>query len=258
MDVPGISRPVLVLLIVVAAFLFAFGATKAADLLTQHTDTHTRVLAAAPTIVVDVETGDVRIAATDRRDVRLTTKEKRSMWGGGHVEVAGDGARLHLGDHCSKVPLVDATCSVSYVLEVPRHTDVRLVAGTGDLHIESLEGNADLRSGTGDLHVVGVTGTVRVQADTGDIHVEGASPDISARTDTGDIDVEASNPTTIAAQSDTGDIDYVVPAQAYAVDVHADTGDETVDVDRDDTSPRRLRARTGTGDIVVSGGLPVS
>lgn len=258
MDVPGISRPVLVLLIVVAALLLAFGGTKAAGLLTQHTDTHTRVLAAARAIVVDVETGDVLITATDRRDVRLMTKEKRSMWGGGHAEVAGDGARLHLGDHCSKVALVDATCGVSYVLEVPRHTDVRMVAGTGDLHVENLQGNADLRSGTGDLHVVGVSGTVRVQADTGDIHVEGSSPTISARTGTGDIHVDATNPTTIDAHSGTGDIDYVVPAQSYAVDVHADTGDETVDVDRDDTSPRRLRARTDTGDIVVSGGVPVS
>ena len=60
MDVPGISRPVLVALIVVAVLLFAYGGTKAAGLLTQHTDTHTRTLAAAPTIVVHVNGGDVR------------------------------------------------------------------------------------------------------------------------------------------------------------------------------------------------------
>ena len=67
----------------------------------------------------------MRVVAADRDDIRLTTKEKRSAWGGGHVEVATDGSRLHLGDRCDKVPVVDAPCSVSYVLEVPRRTAVR-------------------------------------------------------------------------------------------------------------------------------------
>ena len=180
------------------------------------------------------------------------------MWGGGHVEVAGDGTRLHLGDHCSKVPLVDAACSVSYVLEVPRRTDVRLAAGTGDLHVENLQGSADLRTGTGDLHAEGVSGTLRLRADTGDVRVEGPSPDITVRTGTGDVHVEAASPSSVDAQSTTGDIELSVPAQSYAVDVRAETGDELVDVDRDQASPRLLRAHTETGDIVVSGGLPVS
>ena len=188
MEVPGISRPVLVVLIVVAAIIFLFGGTKAIALFTEHTDTHTRVVAAAPSIVVDVRTGDVRVVAADRDDIRLTTKEKRSAWGGGHVEVATDGARLHLGDRCDKVPVVDAPCSVSYVLEVPRRTAVRLVAGTGDLHAENLEGAADLRSGTGDLHVEGVRGALRLKADTGDVHVEGPAPEVSVKTGTGDVD----------------------------------------------------------------------
>ena len=68
----------------------------------------------------------------------------------------------------------------------------------------------------------------------------------------------ASNPTTIRTRTDTGDIDYVVPGQSYALDARADTGDETVDVLRDDASPRRLEAHTQTGDVTLSAGLPVS
>jgi putative adhesin len=252
MDVPGISRPVLIPLIVVAALLFAFGATKAIALVTQHTDTRTRVVAAAPTIVVDVETGDVRIAATDRDDVRLTSKEKRSAWGGGHVEVSGDGARLHLGDRCDKVPVVDAPCSVSYVLEVPRRTAVRVVAGTGDLRAEDLEGSTDLRSGTGDLHVVGVRGPLRLKADTGDVHVEAPAAEVSVQTGTGDVEVVASQPRSIEVQTGTGDIVLVVPDVTYAVDAQSDAGDDKVLVRLDDASPRKLQARTNTGDIIVS------
>jgi hypothetical protein len=255
MEVPGISRPVLVVLIVVAAILFLFGGTKAIALFTEHTDTQTRVVAAAPRIDVDVETGDVRVVAADRDDIRLTSKEKRSAWGGGHVEVASDGARLHLGDRCDKVPVVDAPCSVSYVLEVPRRTAVRLVAGTGDLHAENLEGNVDLSSGTGDLHVEDVRGAVRLKADTGDVHVEGPASEVSVRTGTGDVHVVADEPRAIAVQTGTGDIDIVVPDASYAVDAESDTGDEHVGVDRDDDSPRHIEARAGTGDVHVEPGV---
>ncbi len=249
MDVPGISRPALVVLIVAAVLLFAYGATKAVGLLTERTDTQTRTLAAAPMIVVHTGTGDVRVVAADRTDVRLTTKEQRSIWGGGVVRVSGDAADLRLNDRCDGVRVVDAACGVDSVLEVPRATSVRVVTGTGDLRAENLQGSADLRAGTGDLRAIGVTGTLRLSSQTGDVHVEGPSPDIVARTSTGDIRVEASRPRTVQAQADTGDIHISVPDLTYAVDTHTQTGDASVDVRRDDASPRRLRARTQTGDV---------
>lgn len=254
MDVPGISRPILVAMIVVAAILLAFGTTKALALFTEHTDTHTRIVAAAPTIVVSVETGDVRIVGSERADVRLTTKEKRSAWGGGHAEVSGDAAGLHLGDSCDKVPVVDAPCSVSYVLEVPRDTAVRVLAGTGDLHAENLGGSADLRSGTGDLHVEGVRGALHLKADTGDVHVEAPAPVASVETGTGDVDIVASQPRSISVQTGTGDVDIVVPDTTYAVDARSDSGSEHVGVQRDDASPRRVNAHAGTGDVHVEPG----
>jgi hypothetical protein len=255
MDVPGISRPILVAMIVVAAILLAFGTTKAIALFTERTDTHTRTVAAAPTIVVGVETGDVRIIGSDRADVRLTTKEKRSAWGGGHAEVSGDGARLHLGDRCDKVPVVDAPCSVSYVLEVPRSTAVRVVSGTGDLHAEDLGGSADLSSGTGDLRVEGVRGALHLKADTGDVHVEAPAPEASVVTGTGDVHIVASRPRSISVQTGTGDIDIVVPDTTYAVDVESDAGSDHVGVHRDDASPRRVKAHAGTGDVHVEPGV---
>ena len=49
MDVPGIPRPALVALVIVAVLLLALGATEALGLATAHTDTRTRVLPAAST-----------------------------------------------------------------------------------------------------------------------------------------------------------------------------------------------------------------
>ena len=252
MDVPGISRPVLAAVIVVAVVLFLFGAGSAVSRLTEHTDTQTRTLAAAPTVVVTTRNADVKIVASDRSDVRLTTKEKRSVWGGGHVELRGDAGGLQLRDSCRDLPVVDDPCHVNLRLEVPRSTDVRVVTGTGDVRAENLAGSTDLRSGTGDLHVIGVHGPVRAHADTGDVEVVAPAADISVQTATGDVAIVASHPQTIHALAATGDIVMVVPDVTYAVDAQSDAGDDKVLVHLDDASPRKLQAHTSTGDVIVS------
>ena len=252
MQVAGISRPVLVVLIGVALVLFLFGAGKASGLLTKHTDTHTRTLAAAPNMVISAETADVKIVAADRTDIRLTIKEQRSMWGGGYATVLGDARALRLKDRCDGLPAIDDPCKVSYRLDVPRTTTVRLSSGTGDVHVENLEGSGDLSTGTGDLHVTGMRGPLRLRADTGDLHVEGPASDIAVQTETGDISVVATHPQKIRAQADTGDIALVVPDVTYAVDAQSETSDEIVDVRVDARSPRSLQAHSETGDVVVT------
>jgi hypothetical protein len=251
MQVKGISTPVLVAMIAVAAVLFVFGSTVALGHLTQRTREQTRTLPAAPTIAVSAETGDVRVVGGLRRDIRLTTKEQHSIWGSGHVQVSGDARDLRFEDSCDSDPVLDAPCDVSFVLEVPMSTSVRIAAETGDIHAESLEGSADIRVGTGDVNVTGVDGTVDVVADTGDARVAGASHTIGVRTGTGDVRVSATEPGTITTRTDTGDIHVAVPNLTYAVTTNVGTGDENVDVRPDDASPRRISATTGTGDVHV-------
>jgi Toastrack DUF4097 len=252
MDVPGISRPVLVVLIVVAVVLFLYGAGAALSRVTEHTETQTRTFAAAPTVVIATNSADVNIVASDRSDVQVTTREQRSVWGGGHIRMRGDAGGLELRDRCHDLPIVEDPCHVSVHLDVPRNTSVRVVTGTGDLRAEHLEGGADLSSATGDMHVLGVRGPVRVHAETGDVEVVAPAPDISVRTATGDVAIVASHPQTIRARAATGDIVLVVPDLTYAVDAQSDVGDDKVLVRRDDASPRKLQARTDTGDVIVS------
>ncbi len=251
MQVKGISTPILVAMIAVAAVLFLFGSTAALGFLTQRTKEQTRTFPAAPTIAISDETGDVRIVGGFRQDVRLTTRQQHSMWGGAHVKVSGDAGHLRFEDSCHSVPVADAPCDVSFVLEVPMGTSVRIRAGTGDIHAENLEGSADIKVATGDVDVVGVDGAVDVVAYTGDTHVAGASHAIAVQTGTGDVHVSATAPGEISTQTDTGDINVAVPDLTYAVSAHAGTGDANVGVRLDDASPRRIRAATGTGDIHV-------
>ena len=256
MDVPGITRPVLVVLIVAAVVLFAYGAGTAVGRLTRHTDTQTRTFAAAPTVVITSKNADLNIVASDRSDVRVTTREQRSVWGGGHVNLRGDAGGLQLRDSCRDLPVVDDPCHVSMHVDVPRSTSVRVVSGTGDLRAEHLAGGADLSSGTGDVHVLGVRGPVRVHADTGDVEVVAPAPDISVRTATGDVSIVASHPQTIHAEAATGDVILVVPDVTYAVDAQSDVGDDKVFVHVDDASPRKIDAHTNTGDVIVSTNAP--
>jgi Putative adhesin len=256
MDVPGISRPVLIVLIVVAAVLFLYGAGTALSRVTEHTETQTRTFAAAPTVAISTNGAEVKIVASDRRDVRVTTREQRSLWGGGHVRMRGDAGGLELRDRCHDAPIVEDPCHVSMRLEVPRATSVRVATGTGDVRAENVEGSADLSSGTGDTHVIGVRGPVRVHAETGDVEVVAPAPGISVQTATGDVAIVASRPQTVRAVAATGDIVLVVPDLTYAVNAASDAGDDKVLVHVDDASPRKLEAHSNTGDIIVSTGAP--
>jgi hypothetical protein len=255
MQVRGMSRAALLGAIVAALGLFVLGAIRLVAFVTEHTNTRTRTFAAAPTITVVARVGDVDIVGSDRPDVRLTTMERRSVWGGGHVKVLGDAARLRLDDGCdgvpSGVPFVHRSCRVRYRLEVPRDTALRVVDGTGAIRVEDLRGATDLHSSTGPVRATGVSGPLRVRADTGDVRVHVAAPDIAVRTGTGLIEIVASRPRRIQADTATGDIVVVVPALTYAVDARSEARGVRDLLRHDERSPRRLRAHTSAGEAIL-------
>ena len=171
MNVSGISRPVLVVLIVAAVLLLAYGSTKAAGLLTQHTDIHTQTLAAAPRIVVrGLDRGDVRRHRRRPPGQSQAGRPRRSARSG----AAGPrpGVRRHLAACASTTavtsrPWSTPPASTSYVLEVPRNTDVRVTDRLGDLRAENLAGGVDLSSTLGDLRVQGDDGAGACEHDDG-------------------------------------------------------------------------------------------
>jgi hypothetical protein len=254
MDVPGISRPVLVVLIAVAVLLLAAGGSWALSWVTHHTGTHTRTIAAASTIEIDGRRGDIVVVGSDRSDIRLITKESRSIFGRPQVDVDVSGGRLRLDGSCSEFELwgADGGCSVSYRLEVPRATDVRLLTRSGDVSAEDLGGSADLQTNSGDLDAFGVIGTLRLHTSSGDVDVDSSSTDIDAQTTSGDVHVRARDATRVRAQTTSGDVHVSVPDRTYAVQTRAASGDEHVDVRQDADAPRRIDASTTSGDVHVS------
>jgi Putative adhesin len=252
MDVPGISRPVLVALIAVAAALFLAGAAWAASFLTHKTERHTRTLPASSSIVIEASSGDIDVVGSDRTDVQLVTKERRSVFGRAHVEVGYESGRLQLEDECTGLNFGGSGCRVTYRVEVPRDASVRLVTHSGDVSAEDLGGDADLQTRSGDVDALDVLGRLRLHTTSGDVHVDSSSTDIDAGTTSGDVHVRARDATRVRAETTSGDVHVSVPDRAYAVQTRAVSGDEDVDVQRDDNSPRSIDASTTSGDVHVS------
>jgi DUF4097 and DUF4098 domain-containing protein YvlB len=234
MDVPGIPRAVLVALIAVAVLIFTGGAAWALSWVTHHTDTHTRVIPAGSAIEVDSRNSDVEVVGSDRSDVLLTSKERRSVFGRPHVHVRYADGRLRLDADCSGADLFGNNCTAKFVLEVPRAMAVRLVASSAD------------------VHATHVSGPLSVHVSSGDVHVDAPSPDIVAQTSSGDIHVRASDATNVTAVATSGDVHVSVPDRTYAVMTRSDSGDRHLDVREDPRSPRHLDAETTSGDVHVA------
>jgi hypothetical protein len=253
MDVPGIPRPVLVVLIAAAVVLLAGGASWAVALATHHTETRTRTIPATPTVEIEGERGDIVVVGRDRGDIRLITKESRSIFGRPEVKVDVRDGKLRLDGNCSEFEIwgADGGCSVNYRLEIPRDTDVRLRARSGDVSAEDLGGSADLQTSSGDVDAVGILGALRLKTSSGDVGVDASSKDIDARSTSGDVHVFARDATRVRAQTSSGDVHVSVPDRTYAVHTRADSGDEHIDVSQNADAPRRIDASTTSGDVHV-------
>jgi Putative adhesin len=234
MDVPGIPRPVLVALIAIAVVLFAAGGAWALSWVTHRTATHTRAFPAGSAIEVDSRHSDVEVIGSDRSDVLLTSKERRSVFGRPTVHVHYADDRLRLDTDCSGAQLFGNDCTARFVLEVPRAMAVRLAASAAD------------------VHATDIGGQLRVFVSSGDIHIDAPSPDIEARSSSGDIHVLATDAQDVKAVATSGDVHVLVPDRTYAVHTRSTSGDRHLEVREDPRSPRHIDAETTSGDVHVA------
>src|SRR5262245_62238594 len=147
------------------------------------TERSTRTFSGVRDIRVDTESGDVRLVAGAREDVRVEVAAEQS-WRRPKVEQTLDGGTLRLRGDCR---LWLGRCSVSFRLEVPARTPVDLHTGSGEVRIAGLAAAADLRSGSGDVTARDVTGPVAAQTGSGEILVRRVRGDVTASSGSGDV-----------------------------------------------------------------------
>jgi len=136
------------------------------------------VLGAADVFNVDGRpNGGVSVRGVDRGEAKLlarvvasadTDAEARALAGEVRIETAG---AIHaVGPNRSSGH--DRSWWVSYRLEVPRRSDLKLEADNGGLSIENVVGTIDLSTVNGGLHLENVGGRVQGETVNGGIHVD--------------------------------------------------------------------------------------
>lgn len=135
--------------------------------------------------------------------------------------------------------------------------DADITTGSGRLRLGSVDGRADIKNANGGTWVGVVGGALRVRAANGDIAVDEAETDVSAATANGDVRVGTLARGSASLQTSSGDIDFGISSGTAArLDVHTSFGRvlnqlETTDRPRSTDDTVGVRARTGSGDIVV-------
>jgi putative adhesin len=224
--------------IVVALVLTLFTAATvgAAEALTKHQTTQRTLPRPIERVVVTADAGNVKLVAA--RAQRVTLIERRSwLWRKPHVRARLEGPILRVAADCPHVGVLDR-CAANLELRVPSDTDVTVHGGAGDIHADGLAGHVELRTDAGDV--------------SGD---ELVPVSLDAATNAGDLNLRfATSPVLVRARSDAGDVNITVPAGEYRVDTASAAGsDEVRGVLRNDSSHRRIDARTQAGDVMVRG-----
>jgi hypothetical protein len=185
---------------------------------------------------IDNPVGDTRIEGTD--DTTLSVTEQLSYTGNPpQTNHPVTGGQLTLSYTCPSRVIDGNSCSVSYVVKVPRRIPVQIDDKVGAVTLIGLAGQLTLTSSTGNIEATGLTSSaVTASASAGAITLGFTAP-----------------PTTVDAQTQVGSVMVKLPAgTAYAVDAGSQVGSAEVTVQRDPESTHRVTAHSQVGSVIVN------
>ncbi|MEU8323699.1 DUF4097 family beta strand repeat-containing protein [Nonomuraea sp. NPDC048881] len=178
--------------------------------------------------------GNVTVTESDAAHVSVT---ERLYWSNDKPRAAHkvEGGTLSVSYDCEKSW---GTCGVEYQVEVPKGVPVDLDTGSGDLTLRSLTGPLDLEAGSGDIKGDGLGGKkLLVKEGSGNVTLKYAVA-----------------PESVELSAGSGDVVLTVPDETFDVKASTASGDASVSVKKDGSSPRKMSLTTGSGDITVSTG----
>ncbi|MGB8542161.1 MAG: DUF4097 family beta strand repeat-containing protein [Candidatus Acidiferrales bacterium] len=134
---------------------------------------------------------------------------------------------------------------VDYTIVVPQDTQLRSVAGSGDLEVRGIEGPANFTSGSGDVHASEINRDVQIVCGSGDVVLSKIKGQVQVNTGSGDISLDTIGGQ-IRLQTGSGSIEITNPSQA----LEASTGNGDVTIKE---ASADIRVRTASGDVDVEG-----
>jgi DUF4097 and DUF4098 domain-containing protein YvlB len=166
-----------------------------------------------------------------------------------------------------------------YVIHVPRRADLQsIVTSNGAIHVDSVQGQARIKTTNGGIRAIGLQGSLDAQTSNGSMEISNVTGDTSLRTSNGGIRADVkkgsfeattsngsitarlvepdSNP--VRLESSNGHIDLTMDA---AREVHADTSNSSILVRMPSSAGAQVRAHTSNSsiscdfDVSVHGGM---
>ena len=207
--------------------------------------TFQRSLTANGNVTLDVCTssGNVHVFGVDGSQIKIAGKVHNSNW---HMFGSSDDMKkiaakppiqqqdnaVHVGDSETCSGHMFQNIAIDYEISIPKNSTVVAHSGSGDIHVESINGFLHADTGSGDIRVNGIGSDSKLETGSGSIDVQAAQGTIKAQTGSGDVAIHDSKVSDAQLEAGSGNI--------TASNVHGG-----------------LKANTGSGSLTI-GGYPTS
>lgn len=212
-------------------------------------------LSAKPEVRVETNDADIRVLASDRKDIEAVVTANGYKIGPGGVSISEKqtGDRVEINVHVPSFHLFSFGLhkSVHVELSIPRQADLDLHSGDGQITTENLNGRAALRSGDGNIQITSGKGTFEIETGDGRVECQNIEGDLRAETKDGGIRIDGVF-TTLDLNTGDGSIDAEARAGSkMASGWSIRTGDGSVTLRLPDGFPADLDVHTGDGHITM-------
>lgn len=243
---------------------FSFAVTEPARVEVKIPTGSVRIVAGSPgSVAVILRGSDAALASVDvtqLTDNTVRIEAERRFFGRGVdvvVTMAPDGEAdvgVASADVDVDVPLRSLTvAAASGDLRVARLVEARLKTASGDVELESVDGDVEVSVASGDIRVGEVGGDAKVKSASGDISITTVRGRLEATTAAGDLTIDSYAGDDLRATAMSGDVTIGIPAgRTLDVSLRTMTGDVINDLGPptgERTGRASLQVKTMAGDI---------
>lgn len=205
-----------------------------------------------------IDVGEGRVTVRSPRDLPLRSVPLQVVVrvpAGSAVVARAGSADLVVDGVAGRLELATASGDVS-AQRCTGPAEVR--TGSGDVRLGSVLGVLRARTGSGELDAVSLEGGATLHTGSGDVRLGAVSNDVTARTGSGDLTVVAASAGWLELTTGSGELRVgVAPGTTAELDVSSGSGRVRSELPVSAAAPQgatplRVRARTGSGDALVT------
>jgi hypothetical protein len=201
-------------------------------------------------VEVALNVGDIKVTG---RDGEQSAVGISSHWSGTRhpeLEVRVEDGTLYVSADCGPLTM----CIVDADINVPSGVkELSLYGQDGNVFVTGTDAKVEAAQAKGSIAVFGVGGDLELLTKTGTIKgMNLTSPSVEVFGRRGDIDLAFTDaPVDLAIDAGKGSVHLLLPDETYAVALDSESGDATIDIQRDPSSAHRVKVETTSGRMVI-------